>query len=95
MDLTQPPEHQAWRAATLAMENTTVTSSWAGTHTFSSTLLIDSYASYFHLPIYRTPQNVNTKAKDLEQVIQANTAVTKVLPKHTIKAGFSYLWDNH
>ncbi len=34
-------------------------------------------------------------SKDLEQVIQANTAVTKVLAKHTIKAGFSYLWDNH
>ena len=28
-------------------------------------------------------------------MIQANTAVTKVLPQHTIKAGFSYLWDNH
>ena len=28
-------------------------------------------------------------------MIQGNTAVTKVLPQHTIKAGFSYLWDNH
>jgi hypothetical protein len=96
------------------------------THTFSPTLLIDTYASYFHLPIYRTPQNVNTNfssiipglgpeliqgapqitiagitkvsesgSKDLEQVIQANTALTKVLPKHTIKAGFGYLYDNH
>lgn len=96
------------------------------THTFTPTLLVDTYASYFHLPIYRTPQNVNTNfssiipglgpeliqgapqltitnitsvseagSKDLEQVIQVNTAVTKVLPKHTIKAGFSYLWDNH
>jgi len=96
------------------------------THTFSPTLLIDTYASFFHLPIYRTPQNSNTDfssiipglgpeliqgapqisitnitsvseqgSKDLEQVIQANTAITKVLPKHTIKAGFSYLWDNH
>lgn len=104
--------------------NSNVILGW--THTFSSSLLIDSYASYFHLPIYRTPQNVNTNfsaiipglgpeliqgapqltvtnitsvseagSKDLEQVIQANTAVTKVLPKHTIKAGFSYLWDNH
>jgi outer membrane receptor protein involved in Fe transport len=88
--------------------------------------LIDTYASYFHLPIYRTPQNVNTDfssiipgigsqliegapqitisqlqkvsesgSKDLEQVIQANTAVTKVLSKHTIKTGFGYLYDNH
>jgi len=96
------------------------------THTFSPTLLIDTYASFFHLPIFRTPQNVNTDfssiipglgpqliqgapqititnitsvaeqgSKDLEQVIQANTAITKVLAKHTIKAGFSYLWDNH
>jgi hypothetical protein len=34
-------------------------------------------------------------SKDLEQVIQANTAVTKVFPRHTIKTGFSYLFDNH
>jgi Carboxypeptidase regulatory-like domain/TonB dependent receptor len=96
------------------------------THTFSPSLLIDTYASYFHLPIYRTPQNVNTKwesiipglssqliegapqitvtnitnvaeqgSKDLEQAIEANTAVTKVLARHTIKAGFSYIFDNH
>jgi hypothetical protein len=104
--------------------NSNVIVGW--THTFSPTLLIDTYASYFHLPIYRTPQNSNVNfssiipglgpeliegapqititnitsvseagSKDLEQVIQANTAVTKVLPKHTIKTGFSYLWDNH
>jgi len=104
--------------------NSNVILGW--THTFSPTLLIDSYASYFHLPIYRTPQNSNVNfssiipglgpeliqgapqititnitsvseqgSKDLEQVIQANTAVTKVLSKHTIKTGFSYLWDNH
>lgn len=104
--------------------NTNTIIGW--THTFSPTLLIDTYASYFHLPIYRTPQNVNTNissiipglgpeliegapqltvtnitnvteagSKDLEQVIQANTAVTKVLPKHTVKGGFSYLYDNH
>jgi hypothetical protein len=30
------------------------------THTFSSTLLLDVYGSYFHLPIYRTPQNYKT-----------------------------------
>ena len=30
------------------------------THTFSPTLLVDTYASFFHLPIFRTPQNVNT-----------------------------------
>ncbi len=96
------------------------------THTFSPTLLIDTYASYFHLPIYRTPQNVNTNfssiipglgpeliegapqititnytsvsesgSKDLEQVMQASTALTKVLPKHTIKAGFGFLYDDH
>jgi outer membrane receptor protein involved in Fe transport len=34
-------------------------------------------------------------SKDLEQVIEANTAVTKALAKHTIKTGFSYLYDNH
>jgi len=104
--------------------NTNVILGW--THTFSPNLLIDTYASYFHLPIYRTPQNSNINfssiipglgpeliqgapqititnitsvseagSKDLEQAIQANTAVTKVLAKHTIKAGFSYLWDNH
>jgi len=28
-------------------------------------------------------------------VMQVNTAVTKVLAKHTIKAGFAYLYDNH
>jgi outer membrane receptor protein involved in Fe transport len=96
------------------------------THTFSPTLLIDTYASFFHLPIYRTPQNYKTDfssiipglgaeliegapqisitniqgvsesgSKDLEQVGQINTAVTKVFPRHTIKAGFSYLYDNH
>jgi hypothetical protein len=96
------------------------------THTFSPTLLIDTYASFFHLPIYRTPQNYKTDfssiipglgqeliqgapqititnitnvsesgSKDLEQVAQINTAVTKILARHTIKAGFSYLYDNH
>ncbi len=104
--------------------NTNTILGW--THTFSPTLLIDTYASYFHLPIYRTPQNVNTKwesiipglssqliegapqititnitavseagSKDLEQVMQANTAVTKVFAHHTIKTGFSYVFDNH
>jgi hypothetical protein len=104
--------------------NTNTILGW--THTFSPTLLIDTYASYFHLPIYRTPQNVNTKwesiipglspqliegapqisisnitsvseagSKDLEQAMQANTAVTKVLARHTIKTGFSYIFDNH
>lgn len=96
------------------------------THTFSPTLLIDTSASFFHLPIYRTPQNYKTDfssiipglgpeliegapqisitniqsvsesgSKDLEQVAQINTAVTKVFAKHTVKAGFSYLYDNH
>lgn len=104
--------------------NTNTILGW--THTFSPTLLMDTYASYFHLPIYRTPQNVGTKwesiipglapqliegapqisitnitsvseagSKDLEQAIQANTAVTKVFPRHTVKIGFSYIYDNH
>jgi hypothetical protein len=96
------------------------------THTFSSTLLLDTYGSFFHLPIYRTPQNYKTDfssiipglgaeliqgapqvsitniqsvsesgSKDLEQAAQISTAVTKVLSKHTIKVGFTYLYDNH
>jgi hypothetical protein len=96
------------------------------THTFSPSMLIDTYASFFHLPIYRTPQNYKTKwesiipglspqliegapqititnitsvaeqgSKDLEQAAQANTAVTKVLSRHTIKTGFGYVYDNH
>ena len=104
--------------------NTNTILGW--THTFSPTMLIDTYAQYFHLPIYRTPQNVNTDfasiipglgtvqiegaptinitnitevtesgSKDLEQVIQLGTALTKVLAKHTVKAGFSYLYDDH
>jgi hypothetical protein len=104
--------------------NTNTILGW--THTFSPTLLIDTYASYLHIPIYRTPQNVGTKwesiipglssqliegapqititnitsvaeqgSKDLEQTYQANTAVTKVFPRHTVKTGFSYILDNH
>jgi hypothetical protein len=104
--------------------NTNVILGW--THIFSPTLLSDVTASYFHLPIYRTPQNYNVPfssiipglgseliegapqitiknvtnvaeqgSKDLEQVTQLNTSVTKVLSSHTIKAGFSYLYDNH
>jgi hypothetical protein len=96
------------------------------THTFSPTLLLDAYGSFFHLPIYRTPQNYKTDfssiipglgaeliqgapqvsitniqsvsesgSKDLEQAAQISTAVTKVLSKHTIKVGFTYLYDNH
>jgi hypothetical protein len=96
------------------------------THTFSPSLVFDTNGSFFHLPIYRTPQNVGTKwesiipglspqliegaptinitnitsvsesgSKDLEQAGQINTSLTKVLSKHTIKAGFSYLYDNH
>jgi hypothetical protein len=96
------------------------------THTFSPSLVLDSYGSYFHLPIYRTPQNYQTNfssiipglgteliegapqititnitgvsesgSKDLEQAGQFATVATKVLSKHTIKAGFSYLYDNH
>jgi hypothetical protein len=96
------------------------------THTFSPTLVLDTYGSYFHLPIYRTPQNYQTNfagiipglgteliegapqititniqsvsesgSKDLEQAAQIDTVATKVLARHTLKAGFSYLYDNH
>ncbi len=96
------------------------------THTFSPTLVFDANSSFFHLPIYRTPQNVGTNwesiipglspqliegapqisisnitsvgesgSKDLEQVGQINTSLTKVLSKHTLKVGVSYLYDNH
>jgi hypothetical protein len=96
------------------------------THTFSPTLVMDTYGSYFHLPIYRTPQNYQTNfssiipglgpeliegapqitisniqsvsesgSKDLEQDGQVRTDITKVLTKHTLKFGFSYLYDNH
>jgi hypothetical protein len=95
------------------------------THTFSPTLLMDSYASYLHLPLYRDAQNYKTDfaaiipglgpqllegaptlsitnitgiteagSKNLEQTYQGNSAVTKILPKHTIKAGVSYLFDD-
>jgi outer membrane receptor protein involved in Fe transport len=33
-------------------------------------------------------------SKNLEQTYQGNTALTKVLPKHTLKAGFSYLYND-
>jgi Carboxypeptidase regulatory-like domain/TonB dependent receptor len=33
-------------------------------------------------------------SKNLEQTYQGNTALTKVLPKHTFKAGFSYLYND-
>ena len=100
------------------------------THTFSPTLLLDTYGSFFHLPIYRTPQNYQTNfsgiipglgpeliegapqisisstlstitgvsesgSKDLEQLAQAGAIVTKVFSRHTVKAGFAYLYDNH
>jgi hypothetical protein len=95
------------------------------THTFSPTLLLDSYVSYLHLPLYRDAQNYKTDfssiipglgpqllsgaptlnitnitsvteagSKNLEQTYQGNTSLTKVLPKHTIKAGVSYLYNN-
>lgn len=94
------------------------------THTFSPTLLLDSYVSYMHMPLFRTGQNFKTdfsaiipglgpillpaaptinitnitginegSSKNLEQTYQGNTALTKVFPKHTVKAGFSYLYN--
>jgi outer membrane receptor protein involved in Fe transport len=98
------------------------------THTFSPTLVMDVNGDFFHLPIYRTPQNVGTKwesiipglttqliegapqitfknsgtqnisesgSKDLEQVGQLNASLTKVLARHTLKFGASYVYDNH
>ena len=97
------------------------------THIFSPTLLVDTFASYFHLPVYRNPQNNKTNwgsiipglpyslgqgapgisitniagpgesggGVQLEQDEQINTSVTKVLPRHTIKAGFSFLFDSN
>jgi hypothetical protein len=94
------------------------------THTFSPTLLLDSYVSYMHMPLYRAGQNDKTDfsaiipglgpialqaaptisitnitgiaeggSKNLEQTYQGNTSLTKVSSKHTIKAGFSYLYN--
>jgi len=96
------------------------------THTLSSSMILDTNGSFFHLPIYRAPQNVGTRweniipglapqyiegapqinidnitsigesgSHDLEQAGQINTSMTKILAKHTIKAGFGYLYDNH
>jgi hypothetical protein len=95
------------------------------THAFSPTLLLDSYVSYLHLPLYRDAQNYTTDfsaiipglgsqllsgapsltitnitafseagSKNLEQTYQGNTALTKVFPKHTIKVGVSYLYND-
>ncbi|HEY6848920.1 MAG TPA: TonB-dependent receptor [Terracidiphilus sp.] len=33
-------------------------------------------------------------SKNLEQTYQGNTAITKVLPRHTLKTGFSYLYND-
>jgi hypothetical protein len=106
-------------------KNTNIILGWA--HTFSPSMVLDSNGSFFHLPIYRAPQNVGTKwesiipglspqtiegaphlkfsdgitrtgefgSHDLEQSGQINTSLTKILSKHTLKAGFSYLYDNH
>ena len=106
-------------------KNTNAILGW--THTFSPTTVLDSNGSFFHLPIYRAPQNVGTNwesiiptlarqpiegapqiaftdnvtgtgesgSHDLEQAGQINTSLTKILSKHTLKAGFGYLYDNH
>jgi len=110
--------------AGIGEHNTNTIVGW--THIFSPTLLVDTTASYLHVPIYRTPQNYKTDfssiipglgpeliegapqlsiknitavaeqgSKDLEQVSEINTSVTKILARHTLKAGFSYLYDNH
>jgi hypothetical protein len=51
------------------------------THTFTSSLLLDTYVSFFHLPIYRTPQNNNTKWESIipglsPQLIQGAPQIT-------------------
>lgn len=105
-------------------KNTNIILGW--THVFSPSMVLDSNGSFFHLPIYRAPQNINTKweniipglatqyiegaphinidnitgtgesgSHDLEQAGQINTSLTKILSRHTIKVGFSYLYDNH
>jgi hypothetical protein len=94
------------------------------THTFSPTLLLDSYVSYMHMPLYRAGQNDKTDfsalipglgpillqaaptititnitgiteggSKNLEQTYQGNTTLTRIFPRHTVKAGFSYLYN--
>ncbi|MBN9616184.1 MAG: collagen-binding protein [Acidobacteriales bacterium 59-55] len=96
------------------------------TYTPSSTLVTDLNAAYLHLPVYRTPQNVNTDfasiipglgpqaiegapqlsiqnitrvseagSKVLDQVIQMNGTLTKVLGRQNISTGFSYAYDNN
>ena len=96
------------------------------THTFSPTLLLDAWASYLHIPIYRTPQNINTNfssiipglgteliegapqisitnvtsvaeqgSHDLCQDIEGYLTITKILARHNIKTGVSYVFDNH
>lgn len=40
-------------------KNTNIILGW--THTFSPSMILDSNGSFFHLPIYRAPQNINTK----------------------------------
>jgi hypothetical protein len=95
------------------------------THIFSPTLLADVTTSYFHEPVFRTPQNVNTDnsfinglgtelingapsilisnittvneagSRDLNQEAQLSATVSKILAHHTIKAGFTYLYNNH
>ena len=96
------------------------------TRIFSPTLLADTTASYFHLPVYRTPQNFNVPfasiipglgaqliegapqisinnvtsvaeqgSHDLSYDVQFLTSVTKTFASHTLKIGFSYLYDNH
>jgi hypothetical protein len=95
------------------------------THVFSSTLLADVTLSYFHEPVFRTPQNVNTDisfipglgtelingapsivitdiatvneagSRDLNQEAQLNASVNKIFAHHTLRVGFSYLYNNH
>jgi len=96
------------------------------TYMRSSSLVMDLNAAYLHLPVYRTPQNVNTDfsamipglgpmsiqgapqlsisnitgvseagSKVLDQVIQLNGTLTKVMGKQNLSAGFNYAFDNN
>jgi hypothetical protein len=56
------------------------------THTFSPTLVMDINGDFFHLPIYRTPQNVNTKWESI--IPGLSTQLIEGAPQITITGGF-------
>ena len=56
------------------------------THTFSPTLVMDINGDFFHLPIYRTPQNVNTKWESI--IPGLSPQLIEGAPQITITGGF-------